>query len=297
MSGRKAELIKKSERARSKALQLKHEEQALEKSYKNLLLELQPQIDELQNQAEQLVPKFRNLYRASQEAYSDQDGALAKSLSRQGHGIEDSCKAINSRANELRKRLKNEYDKINKIQQEAKQLGKLVVEYKSKADALRKTKVTDFTDSAPMTEHEVEKFLDEFPQNMFTNIDSVKYFDEIVINEDRRCLGGQTSWTKKTNKATIKIYQHDDKQILKETITHEIGHSVFRNIMSEKQRLTWGSLNWKRLPSDDFITPYASESREDDFCECFVCYKLQPDKLEKLYNVEYIYIDKLYKSL
>lgn len=296
MGGRKAELLKKSEKARAKVLQLKHKEQALEKSYENLLLELQPQIDKLQNQAEELGPKFRNLYRASQEAYSDQDGALAKSLSIQGHEIEDSCRAINNRANELRKRLKNKYDKINKMHQEAEQSEKLVVEYKSKADALRKTKVTNFTDSKVMTEYEVEEFLDEFPQKIFNNIDSIRYFDEIVIEEDGICFG-KTTWNKETNKATIDIFKHTNKTFLRETITHEIGHCIFLSLMNEEQRLGWGSLYKQRFFSKDFITKCASESRGEDFCECFICYKLQPDKLEKLYNVEYDFIDKLYNSL
>lgn len=296
MGSGKASLLKKEKNAKLKALNLRNKAKILEESYTALEAELRPEIDKFTHQADEIAPDFRRLYRESQDAYESKARATAKSLSIQGHIIENRCRSLNNQANILRSRLRELRDRIDELYLKAKKAETKAEEYRLKAEDLRATVIKNFTKSV-ISNEEIEEFLDEFPQKIFKHISSVQYYYKEPLFGTEIFLG-QAPIDPKTGKTNIIIFSHDNKNKLKETLSHEIGHVVFRKVMNDAQRWEWGLLCGERLEKRlKFVTDYAAAGREDNFCECFAYFKTRPSELLKKFEKEYDFIKNIYSKI
>lgn len=293
----KSGLIKSAQNLIVKKQELSAQIRNLRLEYQKLSGKYQPQINELQIKAEDLAKEFRRLYSESKEAYSSGDGALAKSLSLTGYAVENRCRAINSQANFLRNELKAILKQIEKLRQKAEECQIQADKHYKQADEMRKTYVKSFGLSKIISDDDVEKFLDEFPQKIFEKILSIRFEDKVIINEPDVTFGNH-DLDRKSGKFEIKIYQHTSEKDLKETIAHEIGHTIFRSFMKDiPDRWQWGNWYQESMKTKNFITGYDPGTREEDFCECFVQFKTNPKYLEKFDKRRYDFINKIYQDI
>ncbi|MCX6813024.1 MAG: DUF1771 domain-containing protein [Candidatus Azambacteria bacterium] len=292
----KAGLIKIAKNLISQKKELLVQVNNLRLEYQKLLDKDQPKIDEFQAQADNLAKEFKRLYAESQEAYSSGDGALAKSLSLEGRAIEAGCRAINSQANILRNELKSILNKIESLYKEVDELQNRASNNYKQAAAIRRTYVRSFGLSKVVSNDDIEEFLDGFPQKIFGKIESIKFEDKLTGNESATILGNH-HWDEKLGKFEIEIYCPISENSLKATIAHEIGHTIFRNFMKGTQRWQWGKWYQESMKNKRFILIEDSGNREDDFCDCFIVFKVNPKRLEKFDKRRYDFIDKIYQKI
>ena len=269
----------------------------LQEKYQILLKKYQPQIDEFSTEADILAIKFRKLYKESQEAYQAGAGALAKSLSVEGHKTEDQCKEFNSNANILCKKLRGLLDKIEASRKSIKEIGEKISQIRSEIRTVRQTKIIGFEKSKVIDNLKVQEFIDDFPGKIFQEIQDFCYKD--IFFKDK---AGITHWDKKSGKAVISIYRQpwaDEESVeeFKKTICHEIGHVIFEKSMADTERWQWGLWYQESTERNNFITKEAELSRADDFCECFTEFKINPNYLDKFDQRRYDFIKDVYSRL
>ena len=79
---------------------------------------------------------------------------------------------------------------------------------------------------------------------------------------------------------------------IQRTVTHELGHFIWRNILTDKSREKFASLSgwiltkndtWVRDTTQNFVSAYAaSENPDEDFCETISYYVYNPDLVRNL---------------
>jgi len=270
-----------------------------------LAQQLQPIINSLQQQADQLAAEFRRLFKESQQAYQNEEGALAKQLSLKGQEIQKKCEELNSQVNSYRNALmisRNEIEKLcvllNEINDQLQLLAK-----NSEPEFGRNTKVIGFNSSQVISNAEVEEMLNQLPQGLFDLVSEIKFVDEIEISNGN-LITGNYHWNQKTGKAQIEIYAHGFKdkkfkeEILKKTkstIIHEIGHLIFREILADTARYRWGTYYLESLQTKNFLDDEDPGSREEDFSDCFIEFIYNPRKLEKYDQTRYAFIKKIWE--
>lgn len=307
MKGRisKDALLKKSEKLHTDRKKLIDQKRVVETEYQSLRAELQPRIDSLKTQADSLAQEFKSLFRSSQEAYAEDEKALAKSLSVEGHKVQARCEELNTEVGVLINQLKNLRGQIDNFHKRADKLKAEAKNYINEAKNLRQTLVGNFNTSSIVNNTEVEGFLDEFPQSVFKEIESVRFSDNVSGNSFEMQLGISHK-DRRTNKAVVTVFrdpfqeEKSKEKVLEEfrmTIAHEIGHTVFEKFMDDKLRWKWGEMYQVSMMSKNFITPQATFSRADDFCECFAMLKVNPEKLGNLDEVRFNFIKKVYLDL
>lgn len=246
--------------------------------------------------------QFKNLYQKSQEAYSEGEKALAKDLATEGHTVQDKCEALNKEANKLRGELKTILDKIKFLQKKREDLKLRISKYQQEKRKIRVAKIRGFhlSEISPI---EIEIFLDEFSQKLVEKIEEIKYIDIIkyIDKLHTKRLLGHCNFVPETEKFVIRIFKHTGKtrekikKAIKETITHEIGHVLYRYLTAEEE-LEWRKLWWNNISNKKkFISGYKWSPRQD-FAECFVIFKFNPRKLKKDI-IRYNFIKKVYFSI
>lgn len=271
---------------------------AKKSSYHSLRSLYQPEIDSLSREADILAKKFRELYCQAAEAYSDEDGALAKALSLEGKEVQLECEAINNKANALRTELKTLHDRIDFLYSEIKKLGEQIVQARESLKNSRKTAVIGFTGTKLTDDAEMEKVLDVFPQVIFTKIKSVGYsndlFWESASGKFTVPSRGEASWDK-SGKRIISIGAGSgSKRKIAETISHEIGHVVHENFLTDHQKAEWYSLYTEERW---VISPEALMDEKEDFAESFRFFVLDEKRLAAKFPKKYTFIKSIYANL
>jgi len=67
--------------------------------------------------------------------------------------------------------------------------------------------------------------------------------------------------------------------------------------MNDETRWKWGEMYQISVVNKRFITPEATLSRAEDFCECFAMFKINSKRLEKFDEARYSFIKKVYSDL
>ncbi len=303
----KGDLLKAARQLFAQKKELLMQADNLQPTYQRLLSEHQPKIDKLQEQADDLANKFKQLYDESDEARSSDERALAISLSIRGREVEGRCEAINAQANVLRNELKAILDEMKSLRKKAKEAQIQIDDYCKRATVLRKTtSVRGFGFSGIMDNDDVEEFLDEFPQKIFEKIQSFKFNDQLIGDEDGTKLGNH-HWNEKLKKYEIEIYREPFKDLLpkkiienrfKKTIAHEIAHTIFRKFMNDTpQRWQWGKWYEESIKRKSFVRGIDPDNREDDFCECFAEFKASPQLLKEYDQRRFDFISEIYHNL
>lgn len=89
----------------------------------NVRADCQSDIDDLKEKANSLAQEFKRLFRESQDAYSNGQGALAKSLALDGKAKQSKCEDLNrqvrSKIEEMKRGVNDLYRQADKKQEEA----------------------------------------------------------------------------------------------------------------------------------------------------------------------------------
>ncbi len=261
--------------ALQKIVQLRERQKALNQDIVSARKELeilnkqyQPLINQLQQKADVMAHKFRRLYRESQDAYNDDDGESAKSLSIEGREAQDECESFNDQANRMRRELKNLQERISRMAGEFNENETRITELKAALRDMRRPRLSGFEHSAIPTLN-LEQFLDKLPQMALREIGGVDFSSERTQGIEMGDKLGDTKWNPETGKATIRVYLHEPRFGEKEheTVAHEVGHEVFLKLLNPEEKIIWEE--FYRGSGDWFVSHRAIRSAEEDFCECF----------------------------
>ncbi|MCL5114159.1 MAG: putative nuclear RNA export factor SDE5 [Patescibacteria group bacterium] len=292
----KAHFIREAEAARRKAREAKAEAKTARRQYEETAAGLQPRIDELSREADELAAKFKRLYEESQEHYDAREGGAAKELAEEGHEAEDRCRRLNAEANALRRELKGLYDRYENLNREAARFEEDAETAEEQGWLVRETDVTGFGGSVAKSNFAVEEFLDTFPQGLFHKIERIEYRAAHEEYENEGAEGVTSRPNEFSRKRKIRIFPHDDEAHFKKTISHEIGHVAFYEFLTWEEKDRWAALAKKLALAGKRISGYAWNSNEH-FCECFSTFKVEPQVLKKFDEEVYTFMEDTFKSL
>lgn len=268
----------------------------LDAKYADLKEQYQPEINRLSRSADVLATVFRKKYEAASEAYAAGEKALAKALSEEGRATQGECEALNREANRMRSELdsilKNAREKRKMLDSIRTQLNK----HRETLLSCKRPKLEGFSKNN-QGNLALEKLLDRLPQNVLQEIEKITFVPEVPIGEEGGRKLGDMRWDLKTKRASVRVYQHiaERGQLLEETVMHEISHEIFLKYMTNQEKREWEELY---LDSGDrFVSLRAIRSYEEDFCECFAKFFLDPPFLERRNNWKYALIDRIVKRL
>lgn len=299
---KKSEVLKQSRQALSERNKILKTAKDLEDQYTKLAEKYQPEIDQLQQQADALAQKFKSLYQEASDAYNSGDRASAKSLSVQGHNVEDECKSLNQKANARREELKRLQNTITQLYEQSRSLKLQADDCRRQAQQIRSTMVVNFQVSGVTSEEEIEGFLDQFPEKIFKNLEFVTYVHEQLFEETGTTKTPSRGFTVLGSKGkdTIRIGKQSGKtdnirrKNTLETIAHEIGHVVYRKFLTDDQKATWYS--WD-AEAKDWIDKYAFMNDEESFAQSLGIFKTQPKRLKKFNEKMYTFINEIHSKL
>ena len=146
--------------------------------------------------------------------------------------------------------------------------------------------VHGFDKSALWSKKEVESDLHENfpPEHLNGSLKDIEYVDETRVNGKGQRVLGVNSYSPIDGRSEIEIY-HPSKgsvageQALKETLSHEIGHSVYWDT-DQSVQTEWGILSRQSAPHE-YVSSYAQTGGErEDFAESYSAYIRDPALLE-----------------
>ncbi|UAA37606.1 hypothetical protein KIH87_12890 [Paraneptunicella aestuarii] len=88
----------------------------------------------------------------------------------------------------------------------------------------------------------------------------------------------------------ILIYEFASLNQFRHMLLHEIGHHVFRRILTSSERKKWVT---ELYPVEGNVTRYAQTNANEDFAESYACFYTNPLELKKL-NKKFLYIKQLF---
>jgi hypothetical protein len=77
----------------------------------------------------------------------------------------------------------------------------------------------------------------------------------------------------------ILVRQFSSPSDFEDTLLHEIGHHVFRHVLSIDQRFHWVT---RLFPGSACVSRYARRNASEDFAESYMCHLLHPDILRRI---------------
>jgi len=161
--------------------------------------------------------------------------------------------------------------------------------------------VEGFEKSGLMTNQEVRGYLEEtFPEQHANNVtlDGVHYRDRFVGSEQAVELG---HWQKEQVVEGLNIHHRDivinpqspegnrDREALRDTIAHEVGHQVFREYLRAGDQADWRALSGDR-PRPACVSDYAQTSEREDFAESYRAYVRDPEALRRVSSDKYDFL-------
>lgn len=143
---------------------------------------------------------------------------------------------------------------------------------------------SDLTDSA-----EVADYIEEsIPPEHLGDLTDIEYVDDQEAYEEG--LMGMWEQDLFTDESAIDVYPHDDRGEMYDTIAHEIGHNAEAVLAEQDPGAvdTWNGLyddsltNWVESggEQDEFVSPYAMVSPDEDFAESYATYINDPPLLQ-----------------
>lgn len=142
----------------------------------------------------------------------------------------------------------------------------------------------DLTDSAEVADY-VEQ---NIPSEHLDGLNEVEYVDDQDAYEQG--LMGMWEQDQITGETAIDIYPHDDRGEMYDTIAHEIGHNAEAVLEEENPEAieTWNGIHEQSWidyiesggEQDEFVSPYAMTSPDEDFAESYSTYINDPPLLQ-----------------
>ena len=162
-------------------------------------------------------------------------------------------------------------------------------------------RVEGFEKSGVITNQEVRKYLEEtFPDRHCNSVtmESVRYSDQYVGDTRKVELG---HWSDTKPYPGMDIYNKDitincqtrdgivDRQELKSTIAHEVGHQVHKVYLEPTQWAEWTQLSGNRS-AEKCVSEYARQDANEDFAETYMVYVRRPDALREVNPEKYSFM-------
>jgi hypothetical protein len=117
------------------------------------------------------------------------------------------------------------------------------------------------------------------PEHHYSGIKAIRYAPKGLAMYGMGGPGKMTSGVYYTDLKSIVIRQFSDRRDFYEVLYHEIGHHVFRHVLSIDQRYEWVSKICPGLPG---ITDYATHNASEDFAESYMTFHLYPGLLRTI---------------
>ncbi|GKT09141.1 hypothetical protein [Desulforhabdus sp. TSK] len=158
--------------------------------------------------------------------------------------------------------------------------------------------VEGFEKSGVVTNWEIRRYLEEtFPDRHCNNItmESVRYSDQYVGDTKKVELG---HWADTKPYPGMDIHNKDitincqtrdgimDREELKNTIAHEVGHQVHRAYLEPSHWTEWTMLSGDR-PAEKCVSDYARQNAYEDFAESYMAYVRNPEALQDVSPEKY----------
>jgi len=158
------------------------------------------------------------------------------------------------------------------------------------------TEFSNFGASDFITTQEAVAFVQEnIPPEHLDQLNSVEYVDDSLMRE----MGVLGVWSGdlKTGEAAIEIYPQESTDGMIHTLAHEIGHNAAFHLPTEAWDEWAGmyTISLLRLifsggALDEFVSPYAATSADEDFAECYAAYINDPELLQSVCPEKYEYM-------
>jgi hypothetical protein len=140
------------------------------------------------------------------------------------------------------------------------------------------TEVTNFDESGLTDSTEVVDYIGgNIPSDHLEGLESIEYINDQEAYEAG--LMGMWEQDQLTGESAIDVYPHDDKGEMYDTIAHEIGHNAYSGLTEENPAAieTWNGIYEQSMNNyiesggeqDEFVSPYAMTSPEEDFAESY----------------------------
>jgi hypothetical protein len=148
--------------------------------------------------------------------------------------------------------------------------------------------IEGFEQSSTLSSEDVQYYVKEqIPLAHLNALARVVYADSYKHDNSAYVVGEYNHIT-----GTIIIYKQspnvDDLSLeMKLTITHEIGHNVYFNVVDSAARAEWKHLS---RSSRRYVTSYAGENDVEDFAESYATYILDPERLKATNPEKYVFL-------
>jgi Domain of unknown function (DUF1771) len=259
---------------------------AMKSRHQQLSQEYLPRIRELQREADILAEQFKSLYREASTSFSEGDGALAKSLSTEGHAAQERCEALNAEANQLRHELGDTLNKHQVNTQRADTLQNEIARFRKELTTARRTRVLGFEHSDVLDNIVIERVLDSFPQRIFASIARVEHAPELYAQTLGRGIRvparGETTWDE-NGIAVVRVAPQVGKSLearitrYSRALGHELGHVVYENFLTDHQKAEWYATDYD---SSNFFSAVSLQTEVEAFAEAFALITLEPRSVD-----------------
>lgn len=158
-------------------------------------------------------------------------------------------------------------------------------------------KVDGFDNSGVISDADVKGFLQgEFPSE-HTSVEHLKgvhYTNEYVSENPGEYVAGMCETDRYKQESMIDINRQlpggsNDGDKMKETISHEVGHNVYWNVLSDGERETWNKLS-ESSDNTEYVSDYAKTNEREDFAETYRAYMSDPELLKEVSDQKYAFM-------
>jgi hypothetical protein len=149
--------------------------------------------------------------------------------------------------------------------------------------------IRSFEKSGILGNEEIAEHLAKLPQEHIKKIKEIRYTDEYFPTEDGYIAGKYILLGSYMGEIKINRQSPEgsyDAEALKETITHEVGHNVYFNLLDERLREEWNKISINSAPNE-FVSNYAKKDKQEDFAESYMTYVHDPKYLEAISPAKY----------
>uniref|UniRef100_A0A7V3JAA3 DUF1771 domain-containing protein n=1 Tax=candidate division CPR3 bacterium TaxID=2268181 RepID=A0A7V3JAA3_UNCC3 len=258
--------------------------------------EMLAEIEEKKSKADDLAAEFKHLYQESQDAYAEGDGETAKMLSEEGHDVQDECEALNREVTGLYEKLKALNRKKKSLLEKADYWHNLAMTEIEKAKSLRQQAnelillpQIALKGIPQEFQNAIIDTLKSLPPHHISDkvIERISYSGEYKLGSSGNPIQAQLVSPKTGGRLYIKINKQtpEGKWVninrIKYAVAHEVGHVVYREILTDRQKANWSS---------SFNHP---KGPEESFAESYRYYYLNREELSKDFPLVKIFFDHL----
>ena len=150
--------------------------------------------------------------------------------------------------------------------------------------------IQGFGGSGVITDEEAEQYLrNTIPLSHLENCRGIEYVPKVGKVDGTHISGNIVPAYRQIYVYSLGEFQ--SKEILLDTLIHEIGHNVHYNIRRNQLELdTQWSAIYRQSTTDGFVSDYAQTDKFEDFAETYLAYVRYPELLNSINFAKYEYM-------